>query len=66
MQDERGVLDKLGRVEKLLEDSLILSAVQAGANKRALAPAMSIQNSRVSRIAKLFPRGNGTRVRAGD
>ena len=64
MQDEK-VLDKLDRVEKLLQDSLILWAVQAGANKRALARALSIQNHRVSRIAKLFPRGTETKVRAG-
>ena len=56
MQDEGAILEKLEGISKLIEDSFIFTAVQAGANKRSVARVLGVQNTRVSRVSKLIPR----------
>lgn len=54
--EEDAVVAKLGQLTKLAEDMFILTAIKAGANKRALARFLGVQNIRVSQISKILPR----------
>jgi hypothetical protein len=56
MSDETVLITKVTKLAKLLEDSIIVSAIQPGANKKALARLLGLQDSRVSSVAKIFPR----------
>jgi len=56
MSDESALIAKVTKLAKLLEDSIIMSAIQSGANKKALARLLGLQDSRVSSVAKIFSR----------
>ena len=65
MEDQKIISEKLTRLTKLLEDSLIVYGIKCGANKRALARLLGLQNTRISSVAKVFAdrrvRENGER-----
>ncbi len=56
MSDESILIAKVMRLAKLIQDSIILSAIQGGANKKALARLLGLQDTRVSSVAKIFSR----------
>ncbi len=63
MSAETVLITKVAKLAKLLEDSIIVSAIQGGANKKALARLLGLQNTRVSNVAKIFPRRGKRDVR---
>jgi hypothetical protein len=65
MEDQNIILERLTRLTRLLEDSLIVSAIQSGANRKALARFLGLQDTRISSVAKVFSgrnTGEGRRV----
>jgi hypothetical protein len=52
--DESRFVAKLSEIEKLIQDLVIFTAVQAGANKHELARMLKVKNSRISKISKLM------------
>ena len=56
MSDESILIAKVMRLAKLIQDSIILSAIQGGPNKKALARLLGLQDTRVSSVAKIFSR----------
>ncbi len=54
MEDQKIIPERLTILTKLLEDSLIVSGIQSGANRKGLARLLGLKDTRILNVAKVF------------